>query len=76
MPSVNWGYVVVVNVPNKTDEVTVGYVRVVLETAEELGYDLQDSLDQLGIGKSHLYNKSNHITYQQQLDIVEAAVGR
>ena len=65
-----------VELPHNSDEVSVSFVRVLIETGEELGYDLQQCLEEAGVAPSLLAMKSNHITYQQQQDLVQAIVRR
>lgn len=64
------------NLVHKTDNVPVALAQRLLETAEELGFDVTDCLVSAGIERADITKKSNHVTYEQQQNFVEAVVMR
>jgi len=62
------------DLPTKYDEVPSAFCNNMLRVAESLGYDVQPSVEAVGLDRDKLANKNDHITNQQQQELIEAVV--
>lgn len=62
------------DLPTKYDEVPSSFCNRILTVAERLGYNVQPCVEALGLDRQKLANRNDHITNQQQQDLIEAIV--